>query len=190
MTKRLALLLLVWLPVMAADETLIPDGTRSSDNNTSCDGTVHPTVDEDPAGGDWCTADNNNTSWVFIVDMEDPASALDTSADAQEIRFYVQSFDEGQSGDPTIQVNIYDSTTTPCDTLHESGSPVTLTDAGFPAEVSEYWTAAGLSAAADVCIQVDCTKSGGAPGARNSCNIDNVVWDATWAAGGRTRRTF
>lgn len=193
MTRRIAImacLLAAFVPAcLAVDETKLPDGDSSNDGGTSCNTDAYLTLNDDPAGGDWCTADSNNVNWAFVFTMEDPSGALDTGADVQAIRFYVQSFDEGQGGDPTIQVNIYDGTS--CADLHESGTVTTLTDAGFPAEVTENWTAAGLSSENDVCVQVNCVKSGGSPGNRNSCNIDNVVWDVTLgAAGGRTRRAF
>lgn len=169
----------------AADETKAPDSDSANDGNTSCDSNAYATLNEDPAGGDWCTADNNNVNWTFTFTMEDPSSSLDTSADAQAIRYYVRSFDEGQGGDPEIQMFIYDGTG--CADLHESGTQYTLTDAGYPAEITDSWTAAGLSDGADVCVQIVCTKSGGSPGNRNSCDIDNVVWDVTLAAATRRR---
>ena len=181
-SKRWLWLLLVTAPAWAQDEALAPDGTSASDNSTTCNGTVHPTVDDDPdsPGGDWCIADNNNTSWAFTLTFPTPSSTLDNTTDAQVFEFYVRSFDEGQSGDPTIRVDIHDGTG--CADLHESGAETTLTDAGFPAKVSEAWTSAGISAAADICAVVTCTKTGGSPSSRNSCDIDAIEWDVAWAA--------
>ena len=188
MTKRLLLLLILPL-LLGADETMLPLTDSTNDGNTSCDADAFDSLDDDPAGGDWCVADSNNDNWVFVFTMDDPSGALDTSADAQTIRYYARSFDEGQGDDPTIQMFIYDTTTVACDTLHESGTLTTLTDAGFPNEISDTWTAAGLSSGTDVCVMIDCTKSGGSPGNRNSCDIDNVVWDVTLSVG-RSRRMF
>ena len=174
-----------------ADETLPPTGTQTSDNNTSCDGTPHPSIDEgaDSPGGDWCTADSNNDNWSFMLTFDTPTGELDTGADAQTIELYVQSFDEGQSGDPDIRVDIYDGTN--CADLHETGSEISLTDAGYPAKATSTWTAAGVSGSADICVNVVCAKSGGSPGNRNSCNIDALDWEVvTVAPAGRTRRTF
>jgi hypothetical protein len=192
MIKRLAFLLLCCSPLLAADEVSIPDGDNASSNGTSCNSVVAASVDEDPADQvAWCMADSNNVSWDFRVTMSNPSGALDTTTDAQVIRYYVRSFDEGQGSDPDIRVDVYDTTTVACDTLHETGVTTSLTDAGFPNEVSDTWTAAGLSSGNDVCFDVVCTKTGGSPGNRNSCDIDAVVWDVTLAAAtGRTRRMF
>jgi len=65
-------LLLVTIPTFA-DETHRPDGTNASDSNTTCDASVHATVDEDPdtpagncgiggSGTDCCRADTGR-SW-------------------------------------------------------------------------------------------------------------------------------
>ncbi len=140
------------------------------------------TLDDDPdsPGGDWCTADTNNTSWTFTFTFDTPASALDTSTDAQVIDYYVRQFDEAQTGEPTVQMTIYDGVA--CADIHEAGTPTTITAAGYPAKITDTWTAAGISAAADVCVQVTCTKTGGAGGVRNSCDIDAIEWDVTYSA--------
>ena len=188
---RLAFIFTLFIaaPALGQDETLLPTGTQSSDSNTSCNATVHTTIDDDPdaPGGDWCTADSNNVNWTMVVTFDTPSASLDTGTDAQAIDFYVRSFDEGQGGDPTIRVDIYDGVA--CADLHETGATTTLTDAGFPAKITDNWTAAGLSAAADVCVDIVCTKSGGSPGNRNSCDIDALEWDVAHSAGG-ARRVF
>ncbi len=185
------LALLVAVPAFA-DETVIPTGTDSSDSGTSCDASVHATIDDDPdaPGGDWCTADSDGTSWNFVVTLGTVTDTLDNTTDAQTIEFYVRSFDESATNDPTIQMEIYDKTTVDCDTLHESGTVTTLTDAGFPAKITDTWTSSGISNKNDVCVKIICTKAAGGPGARNSCDIDALEWDVVAAAGGRTRRTF
>jgi len=176
-------LLVAPAPALAQDEDLAPDGDSANDASTSCDTNMYLTIDDDPDAplGDWCTADNNNTSWATMVTFPTPTAALSNATDAQAIEFYVRAFDETQSGEPTIQVDIYDGIG--CADIHESGSPVTLTDAGFPAKVTELWTAAGISGAADICVNIACTKAGGAPTARNSCDIDAIEWDVTWSVG-------
>ena len=185
-TRLIALLILVAAPTLAQDETMLPLTDNANDGGTSCDTNAYATLDDDPdsPGGDWCTADNNNTSWTFMFTMDDPSGALDNSADAQVIEYYVQSFDEGQSADPDIQMSIYDTTTVACDTLHEAGTLTSITDAGFPAKITDTWTSAGLSSPNDVCVEIVCTKTGGSPGARNSCNIDALEWDVTLGAAG------
>ncbi len=193
----LAALLLIAIPSMAQDESLVPDGDDSSDSGTTCDTTVAAVVDEGtgtPAGNcgaggsgaDCCRADSNNVSWTFDVTMPTPSSALNTGSDVQVMKIHVESFDEGQAGDPTIRIDILDGTA--CADLHETGATTTLTDAGFPAVISDSWTAAGLSGAADVCVRIVCTKIGGASGARNSCDIDAIEWDVFHAAAGGARR--
>ena len=188
-----ALVSLFACALYAQDEALAPDGTSANDGSTSCDTNPHLKEDDDPDSPDgdaacsagtnctgWCAADNNNTSWTMTLTMPSPSSSLDTTTDAQEIKLYVKSFDEGQSADPTIRVDIYDGTG--CADIHESGAETTLTDAGFPATYTELWTAGGISAAADICVLIACTKTGGAPGARNACDIDAIEWNVTWAA--------
>jgi len=124
------------------------------------------------------------------VTMPDPTETLTDGAGLQEIRVYVESFDEGQGADPSLQILVYDTTTVACDTVHFTGTDTTLTDAGYPAILAETWDSAGLSSANDVCIQIVCTKTGGSPGNRNSCDIDAIEWNATSTAGGggRSRR--
>ena len=186
-------LLLVSAPLVA-QESLPPTGTNADDNGTSCDTDFHLTVDDDPDSPDgdgscsagsnctgWCAADSNNVNWSARLTFT-PTITLDIGTDAQAMEFYVKSFDEGQTGEPTIRVDIYDGTA--CADLHETGATTTLTDAGFPAKVVDNWTAAGISAPGDVCVDIVCTKSGGAPGARNSCDIDAIRWEAAEAAGG------
>ena len=200
---RWLLIVLMLATPAFADETHRPDGTNASDSGTTCDASVHASLDEDPdtpagncgvggSGTDCCRADNNNTSWSFMVTMGDPTETLTDGADLQEIRIYTESFDEGQAGDPTIQILVYDTTTVACDTVHFTGTITTLTDAGYPAILAETWDSTGLSSANDVCIQIVCTKVGGGGGTRNSCDIDAIEWNATSTAGGggRTRRMF
>ncbi len=188
-----SVLLLVAAPMMA-QESLPPTGTNADDNNTSCDTDFHLTVDDDPdspdgnvlcsAGADcdgWCAADNNNTDWAAMLTFT-PTISLDNGTDAQAMEFYVKNFDEGQTGDPTIRVDIYDGVS--CADLHETGTETTLTDAGFPIKVVDSWTAAGISAAGDVCVDIVCTHVGGSPGTRNSCDIDAIRWEAAESVGG------
>ena len=185
---RLIALILFFASAAWADETLQPTSTEASDSNTSCNASVHGSLDEgaDTPGGDWCTADSNNDNWSFTVGFDTPSGSLDNGTDQQAIELYVQSFDEGQAGVPDIRVDVYDGVA--CADLHETGTETSLTDAGFPAKVTDTWTSAGISAAADVCFVVVCTKAGGAPGNRNSCNIDAIEWEVkTSAAPARNR---
>ena len=186
-------LALLSLPAFAQDETMKPDTTNASNDGTTCDSVVHSVIDDDPdsPGNDWCVADDDASTWDFMVTMENPTDTLDATTDAQVIDFYVRNFDENADNDPTIRIEIYDTTTVACDTLHQTLGTTTLTDAGFPAKITETWTAAGISGSADICVKVICTKAAGGPGARNSCDIDALEWDVTHAAGGgRTRRSF
>lgn len=187
----LAVLLLLASAVTFADETVIPTGTNSGTGGTSCDASVHATIDDDPdsPGGDWCTADDDATTWDFTVTLGTVSDTLDDGTDAQIIEYYVRSFDESATNDPTIQMQIFDGTS--CADLHESGTVVTLTDGGFPAKITDTWTSAGISNKNDICIKILCVKAAGGPGARNSCDIDALEWDVVAAvAGGRTRRSF
>ena len=125
----LAFLLFALAPALAQTD-YAPTGTNSSDNNTSCDGTIHPTVDDDPdsPGGDWCTADTGSGSgssdWTFKVTFSASGLTLDTGTDVQVAEYYVRSAAAGGS-DPTIQLDIYDGTS--CADLHESGTSNTVT---------------------------------------------------------------
>jgi hypothetical protein len=161
-------------------ETLQPTGTNASDSNTSCDATTHTTLDEGVAAHDdvFCTADNNNIDWSTMLTFDTPSGALDTTAGIQGIDLWVRMFDEGQSGEPTIRVDVYDGTA--CADLHETGGETTITAAGYPAEVNLTWSASGVSGEADICFNVVCTKSGGSPGQRNSCDIDAIEWEVTY----------
>lgn len=186
--RSLVILLLLASPCLA-DETLPPTGTDATitDGATSCDDNAHGTLDEgaDSPGGDWCTADNNNTNWTIAVSFDTPSGTLDTSSDAQSMEIYAQAFDEGQSGDPQIRIDVHDGTN--CADLHETGTETTLTDAGYPAKITDNWTASGVSGSADVCAVIVCTKAGGGPGARNSCDIDAVEWEVVTAVAGSRR---
>ena len=180
--------LLVTAPAWT-QETLTPNGTQSSDSETSCDATVHTTVDDDPdaPGGDWCTADvasgSSASTWDFTLNMTDPTITLDNATDAQAIEVYVRKAATG-GGNPNIRIDIYDGTS--CADLHETGTENSVTnDAGE--KFTDNWTSSGISAEADVCVSVTCTRSGGAPSGRRSCDIDAVEWDAAESSG-RTRR--
>jgi hypothetical protein len=119
-----------------------------------------------------------------MLNFTDPAITLDDSADAQQIAFYVREFDAGQTGTATVQADIYDGTN--CADLHELGTSQNVPDQ--PGSLlTENWTSSGISGSADVCVQVTITKSGGAPGARQSGDMDAIEWRAAESAGG-TRR--
>lgn len=180
-------LLLLSSPVWATStEQPTSTETVTNDGNTSCDDVVHSVVDEgaDSPGGDWCTADDNNTSWTIVVEFDTPSGSADTSTDAQAFEYYVRSFDEGQTSDPTIQIDVMDGTA--CADVHETGTSTTLTDAGFPAKVTDNWTASGISGTADICARLVCTKTGGSPSARNSCDVDAIEWEFVSAAAATT----
>jgi hypothetical protein len=190
MIRLLALLIL--LPSLAMAQSVETPNDTSAVANTPCTTDpstgAHSIIDDDPdsPGGDWCVSDSNNVNPSWTVNMTDPSITLDDTTDAQVIAVYVREFQVDQGGDPDIRVDIYDGTD--CADLHETGADQTITDNHAGTLLTESWTSAGISAAADVCVSVVCSKSGGSPGNRQSCDVDAVEWRAAEAAGGGARR--
>ena len=105
--------------------------------------------------------------------MTSTGGTLDNTTDAQQIAIYIREFQDGQSGTATVQIDIMDGTD--CADEHELGTSQNV-PAVPGAILTDDWTSAGISAYADVCVRVACTKAGGAPGARQSCDLDAVEW--------------
>lgn len=177
-------------PLLAQDQA--PDATvaiNESQNDCTAGGGARPAhtiMDDDPQspGSDWCAMDNSPAvNNVITLGFTDPSCTLDTTTNAQTFRLYVRRDALNGSGgnDPAVQLNAYDN-----GVLIETGASNTVTN--LAGELfTEAWTSNTTSSGA-IEVQVDCSRSGGSPGSRRSCDFESVEWGAACVVGGGSRR--
>ena len=159
-----------------SDSTETPNGTVSLSNSDCTTGNAHTTMDDDPDSPDavWCNATADGTNHIMLQNFTDPAGALSGTTDAQVFALYVRR-SAAAGTNPSVTLNIYDGVN--CADLHEAGAAQTVTsDTGEL--LTEAWTSTGISSPSDVCVQISCARSGGAPGDRRSCDYDAIEWRA------------
>jgi hypothetical protein len=154
-----------------------PNGTVSLSNSSCTTGNAHTNMAEDPDSptGVWCDAVNDGTDHIMLQNFTDPAFALSGTTDAQVIALYVKQVVDDQGNAPTVNINIYDGVD--CADPHQTGAAQTVNSATGEL-LTQAWTAVGVSGAADICVQLDCSRSGGAGGDRRSCSFDAIEWRA------------
>jgi hypothetical protein len=154
-----------------------PNGTVSLSNSSCTTGNAHTNMAEDPDSptGVWCDAVNDGTDHIMLQNFTDPAFALSGTTDAQVIALYVKQVVDDQGNAPTVSINIYDGVD--CADPHQTGAAQTVNSATGEL-LTQAWTAVGVSGAADICVQLDCSRSGGAGGDRRSCSFDAIEWRA------------
>ena len=129
---------------------------------------------------DYVLANNNNTSIDVRVGFDTPTGPL-TAAATQTITVVARQFNEGQTGTPSIVLEVWEvgggaaiASTASADVLvGDNTYAITFTDTDTVDD-----TGAGLE------LRIIGTKSGGSPGSRNAVNLDFVKWDVDYAVGG------
>lgn len=155
-----------------ATEQLFPTGELSDVGLVANDHTDHnadPDVDATVVAA---TGNNVETEWGGTFDT--PTDSLTVGTDLQEFRAGVDEFDSGQTGVPQARIELW-----------EAGSMVrqmVAVNVEAPTVLSFPWNASELAdvTGADVQMKVFSTKSGGAPGARNTINIGNFEWNVDY----------
>ena len=152
-------------------ERQAPEAILSSSNLSGVVGDI----DEDPDApdGNWMLASGNNVNTDVRTSFPTPTGDPKIGTDLQEFRAYVRQFDTGQTGDPDCRLELWDG-----GTLVRAGSNVSITGAGQV--IALLWNANELTGPADgstVEAKLVGTKSGGAPGARNSVDMGAVEWN-------------
>ena len=193
MIRLLALLvLLVPSIAFAADEQVIPDDTQSHTSSTcTTDPTTgaHAQLDNDPASApdaNWCDATGNNVNMQILMNFADPSVTLDTGTDAQVVTVWVEEFQAGQTGTAAVELEILDGTN--CADPHETTPEQDVLTTVGGHLLTFNWSTPGISGKNDICIRLVCNKSGGSPGARQTCNFNAIEWLAVEAAGGGSGR--
>jgi hypothetical protein len=122
-------------------------------------------IQADPDSKTWPAADplratNDNTSTDIHCSFPDPTDTLTVGADLQEFRV---------TGDPNWRIELWEFESAVWSLVRAGTDTEILNDAGDTV-VSFTWNANELTTAsgANVGIKVFCTKSGGAPGVRNT----------------------
>jgi hypothetical protein len=157
-----------------ATETQRPDAQLSCSNLVTCDVLEH---DEDPdVSSVTIAATGNNVNTEYGVDFPTPTGNPTVGAGLQEFRAGVEEFDSGQTGTPQARIELW-----------ENGSLIragTDTDVSTYAVLSFTWNANELGTADGSLVQckVIGSKSGGAPGARNTVDIGHIEWNVTYDA--------
>lgn len=163
-----------------ATEVLSPTSTVTGDANLSGD---HTTVDDDPdsPGGDWRTASSNNANSVAAHGFDTPTGNPTTGAGLQNFKIYARLSPNGTS----ITYNVY---------LRESGTRLnggTAIATGSLTSttgqlITANWDATLLSTANGSLVEVEfeTVKSGGAPAARTTGEVDAIEWNVDYTAAG------
>ena len=159
-----------------ATETLRPNGELSDSGLVANSETDH---DEDPDSVSVtiaATGNNTNTEWGG--DFPTPTGNPTVGADLQEFRAGVEEFDSGQTGIPQARIELWEN-----GTLVRAG---TNTNVEAYAVLSFTWNASEIATADGSLVQckVIGTKTGGAPGARNTVNIGHIEWNVDYTEAG------
>lgn len=171
--------------VSAATADVIPDATASVSNSDCTTGNAHTTMDDDPdsPGGDWCNATADDTDHTIRVNMATPLGNPVGTTDAQTFKIYVRKSATG-GGDPDVELDLY------CNgSLVEAGTAqaVTSTTGQLITELVTFNSGSCAIDGSDVEILITCSRSGGAPSSRRSCDFDAVEWVSDYSEAGAKR---
>lgn len=163
-----------------ATETLVPTSIVSKSGVQGTDVANITSIGTDDT--DYILATNNNTTSDVRFGFDSPSGNL-TAAATQTITAVVREFDSGQTGTPTITIEIWET---------GGGAPIvssaiTDVDQGNSDQtVSVTFTDANTTddTGASLEVRLIGTKTGGSPGARNTVNFDYLKWDVDYTAGG------
>jgi len=176
----IASLLFLVLPVVVAyagTERQSPDGATFV--LTELTG-AFTDVDDDPDSpdGNWLLATGNNVNTAVEASFPTPTGNPTVGADLQEFRVLVRQYDEGQTGTPDARIELWEN-----GVLVRAGSDTAVPVGGVV--LSFTWNANELGTADGSLVEVNVvgTKSGGAPGARNTVEVGAIEWNVEYSAG-------
>lgn len=167
-----------------ATETLLPTTTLASDANLSGD---HTTVDDDPdsPGGDWRTATSDNANSVAHHGFNTPTGNPTTGAGLQNFKIYARLTVNGTA----CTYNVY---------LLESGTRLNggaaIATGSLTSTTGQLITAAwdasllGTANGSNVEVEFEVVKSGGAPAARTTGEVDAIEWNVDYTEAGSNNR--
>ena len=166
------------------NETLVPESTVTSTNNSCTTSTAHGTVDEDvdSPGTDRCTATtcggSGTTQGLWEFDFPSPTGNLTGN---QVFRTIVRQCTTGGTAS-TCTIEVVDGDGVEC-----SSGAQAVSNSGSDLELSYTWTLAsctginGIAASgAAVRLRITCPSSGGSPSSRRTADLNTVNWDATY----------
>jgi hypothetical protein len=165
-----------------ASEDIAPDSTLVS--QVTFTETDAGNIDDDPDSPDanWALIGGNNVSGDIRVSFATP-TGNPTGTQTIKAEFRQQSV--GQTGTPLADIQVWEN---------GGGAPIASTgDTSITSESSQVitlnWDASLLTTADGSLVEVllVVTKSGGSPGARESCDIGSVKWVCEYSVGGSTR---
>ena len=169
-----------------ASEDLAPDSTIVSQTTFAESNTANIDDDPDSPDANWALIGGDNVSGQIRVSFPTPTDNPTTGADLQEIKVELRQQSVGQTGTPTARIDVWESGG--ASAIH-AGSEQNITSESSQV-ISETWNASSLTTADGSAVEVDIvvTKSGGGPGARESCDIGAVKWVCDYTVGGASRR--
>lgn len=163
-----------------ATEVLIPTSTVTGDSNLSGD---HTTVDDDPdsPGGDWRTASSNNANSVSAHGFNTPTGNPTTGAGLQNFKIYARLTANGTAC--TYNVYVRESGTR----LNSGAAIATGTLTSTTGQlITAPWDASLLGTADGSLVECEfeVVKSGGAPAARTSGEVNAIEWNVDYTEAG------
>ena len=181
------ILLLGAISSWAATEDQPPDSAIISQTTYSETNTA--SIDEDPDSPDanWALIGGNHVNGNMRVSFPTPSPNPTVGADLQEFRVQLRQQSAGQTGTPTARLEVWE---TGGIAALAASSEINIT-AEDPGQVISFTWNANLLATANGSA-VECfifvTRSGGAPGARESCDIGAVEWVVDYTTPSSRRR--
>jgi hypothetical protein len=133
------------------------------------------TVANFQAGGTLATASSNDVATSCHVTMPTPEMNPTVGADLQSVDVNVGQFDTGQTGTPTVRIEVWENGG---GSALATSSEINVTTADETANFT--WNASVLGTADGSVLEIKVfgTQSGGAPSAKNSVNIGAIKWGA------------
>jgi hypothetical protein len=169
-----------------ANERLAPDSAIISQTTFTESDTSNIDYDPDapPSPITWALIGGNNVNGDMRVSFPTPSGNLNTGAGLQEFRVLIRQQSAGQTGTPTARLEVYE-TGDAAGSPHAASAEIDITSEDPGQVISLTWDATGLTSADGSGVEcfIDITKSGGAPGARESCDIGGIEWNADYSSG-------
>ncbi len=160
-----------------ATERLAPDVLLASTNLSGVVGDISD--DPDSPDANWLIASNNNTNTDVRVGYPNPTDNPTVGSGLQEFRALVRQFDTGQTGTPTVRIELWEN-----GILIRAGSEINV---GTTDQILSFTWNANEIATVDGSL-VEClivgTKTGGGTGKRNTVDVGAIEWNVEYTVAG------